>query len=159
MLTCLVCPDWSDSLQPTFPCFEILGLCVVNLVSQTMSHTTARKKQNKTLFRHIYIFKHTQRQMEWSKSLGGLRCRCMDTIFMNSPDKCLKRFDTVYHWGLRFITACGNCAHHCCLYAAAKWPTLCLSGESPIGYFLSRNLLLGCFFSYPRLYVQTPQPV
>ena len=47
-----------------------------------------------------------------------------DLFFMNAPDNCLNKLDTVNHCTLHFITGCGNLLYNCSLYAAAKRPSL-----------------------------------
>lgn len=48
-----------------------------------------------------------------------------DLLFMNAPGQYIKK-ESVYHFALRFITGRGNRVHHCSLYAAAKWLSLCI---------------------------------
>lgn len=50
-----------------------------------------------------------------------------------SPDQCLKRLETVYHWALRFITSSGNLVHYCNLYCALANTVFFLKYKSLLG--------------------------
>lgn len=79
-----------------------------------------------------------------------------DLLFMNAPDRCQRKQDTVYHCALRFITGYGSLKHRCTLYAAAKLPSLNVPRLSHWLVFIYKSLL-GLLFVY--IHVLKPKSI